>query len=262
MKRVLFLSFFLLALSVASNAQNEHEKYDEPVVIYSHQLFGGFHFHTNGYGGTFSLGWFKGARNVRLASIDVLFMKHEKETRSWNPIYQDARSYIYGKVNNLYIVRPGFGMKKMITDKLRRSGVSVGYTWEIGPCLGFTKPVYLEVIYTDPLTDNQYLVSEKFDPDLHFSDNIFGRSSGLKGFGELGFEPGLFAKFSLNFEYSDLKDRLKGIETGVAVDAFSRRVPIMSEQILAEGQVEKARNHQLFLTFYINLFFGKKYNKE
>lgn len=260
-----FRFYFILLLLIfpaSLMAQNEHEVFDEPVVIYKKQLYGGFHFHSNGYGGTFTLGWYKGAKKVRLAGIDLLYLKHEKETKSWNPIYQDARSYIYGKTNNFYILRPGFGVKKIVTDKLRTSGVSVGYSWQIGPSLGFTKPVYLEVIYTDPRTETSYLVSEKFDPENHFSDNIFGRSSGLKGFDELKFQPGVFAKFALNFEYSNLKDRLKGLEVGCAVDAYNRRIPIMSEEILSDEGGDKAKNHQVFLTFYINLFFGKKYNNE
>jgi hypothetical protein len=258
MIRNFFSSLWLVLVCAVAAGQNE--LYEEPVVVYSHQVFGGFNLHTNGFGGTFTYGRNRGAYHIRLWSLDALFVKHEKETKSY---FQDpnARSYFYGKVNNFYVLRPGFGHKHILSEKLRTNGVQVGYTWTIGPVIGFTKPVYLEILYRDPGFSNSYYIQvEKFDPEKH-ENNIYGRASGLRGFNELRVHPGIFAKFAWFFEYSGYKDGIKGLEVGGSVDVFPYRVEIMSDKILEEA-FDGAHNHQFFLALYINFLFGKKYNNQ
>ncbi|MCC6601358.1 MAG: hypothetical protein IT223_11905, partial [Crocinitomicaceae bacterium] len=84
--------------------------------------------------------------------------------------------------------------------------------------------------------------------------------SGLRGLDELKFYPGLFARFGWLFEYSNYREGLKGIEAGVSVDAFMKRIPIMSDRILV-SHFDGAKNHQIFVGLYINFFFGRKYNR-
>lgn len=254
-------SFLILALILAIphivRTQSEADLYDGPVVVYSNQVFGGIHMHSNyGWGGTFTFGRYNGVNKVNFFSIDAISMKHEKEIKSFNPIYEESKSYVYGKLNNFYVIRPAFGRKVTATPKLRKSGVQFGYSWSLGPSLGLTKPVYLEIGY--PSIPYEYLAVERYNPDEHYFDDIFGRASGFHGLDELRLHPGLFAKFALTFEYANEKDRLKGLEAGVAVDAFLDRVPIMADEV--SGQ-EGATNKWLFPTLYLNLFIGKKYNK-
>lgn len=247
---------FMLSLLVTGSLVAQSELYDEPVIIYSHQHYGGLHLHSNGIGATFSLGKYKTAHKVWLYSVDVLHMKHEKEIKSFNPVYDNSKSYVYGKMNSFFILRPGVSKKRIITDKLRKSGVQVGYTWGFGGSLGITKPVYLEIGY--PSIPYDYLAVERYDPDRHYFDDIYGRASGLNGLNELSIHPGAFAKFALNFEYSGEKDRLKGLEVGGVLDAYASRVPIMAEEV---GELDGIQNKRLFLSLYVNLFLGKKYNK-
>ena len=207
--------------------------------------------HSNGLGAYFNWGVYRGAKKVYTLGIDALYMKHEKEVKSFNPVYEDSRSYVYGKLNNFYVLRPSVGIKKIVTEKLRRSGVQVGYSLQFGPSLGITKPVYLEIGY--PSIPYEYVSVEKYDPEQHFFDDIYGRASGLNGLNELKLFPGAFAKFALNFEYSNEKDRLKGLEAGVALDAYPQRIPIMAETV-------ENNNRQYFLTFFLNFFIGSKYN--
>lgn len=248
------LRYFLIILFLGSTClvSAQSELYDEPVIIYNKQLFGGLHFHSNGYGGTFTLGSYKTAHKVRLYTVDALYMKHDKEIKSYNPVYDDTKSYVYGKKNNFYVVRAGIGQKKILTDKLRRSGVQVAYSYSFGPSVGITKPIYLEIGY--PSIPYEYLAIEKYDPDKHYFDDIYGRASGLNGLNELRFFPGAFAKFALNFEYSNEKDRLKGLEVGAVLDGYFSDVPIMAEEI-------GANNRKIFFNVFVNLFIGKKYNQ-
>jgi hypothetical protein len=257
MKRSLI--FILLLASVAMCGQNIKE---EDIVLFKKQRYGGLNLNMNGYGLTGTMARYDGAYKLWLFNADLLVVKHEKETKTWSPINDpNARPYFYGKQNNFYTLRTGIGKKIVITEKLRkRSGVQVAYTWQTGPVFGFTKPVYLEIIYTtDTPSQLYYLEIEKFDSDRHFIDNIYGRASGLRGFDQMKFYPGGFFKFAFSFEYSNTKEKLKGIETGAALDVFAKRVPIMA---VYTDEDNNPKNHQLYFSLYINFFFGTKYDQK
>lgn len=230
---------------------------ESEIILFKKMRYAGVNLNTFGYGGTFTQGKFLEAKKIRLYSVDFLFVKHEKEVKSWG-LDPSGRSYFYGKENSFMTLRATFGKKYVVAEKLRRSGVQVGYNWQLGPVFGFTKPVYLEIISQD--ARNGSLSVEKFNVDKHYIDNIHGRASGLRGLGELKFYPGLTGKFSMNFEYSNERERLKGIETGVALDVFPSRIPIMAEKILRED-INNPKNHQFFFSLYISLFFGTKYDQ-
>ena len=78
--------------------------------------------HGDGWGLQFYHAKYRTARNRRLLGIEIVGMKHPKEVKSFNPYYEDSRGYFYGKENALLIVRPTYGRKWQITDKIRRSG--------------------------------------------------------------------------------------------------------------------------------------------
>lgn len=258
MNKVLTIALLLCTVFI-SRAQNE--LYDEPVVIYSNQHYGGLQLNTNGYGVYFNYGINKGAYKARLFAGELSFVKHEKEARSFSSD-PNARSYFYGKQNNLYALRFGFGQKKIIAEKLRKNGVQISRSFIAGPLIGFTKPVYLEIVKVDEqLAATYYLETERFDPDKHYPENIYGRASGLRGLGEMKVTLGIFMRYGYNFEYSNYKDGLKGIEVGAALDVYPKKIEIMSEKIL-ETYNKGATNHQFFLSLYVNLFFGRKYNKD
>jgi hypothetical protein len=151
----------------------------------------------------------------------------------------------------MLIVRPTYGGKHQITDKIRRSGVEVNYVWGIGPSLGLAKPVYLEIGKPDNIPYETFVI-ERYDPAIHDVQNIYGRASYFKGFGEMKLYPGGFGRFGLNFEYSGQTTGIKAIEVGASLDAYPVVVPIMAE-------LEGVTNKQFFFEFYLAIEFGKKY---
>jgi hypothetical protein len=233
---------------------------ENEIILFKKQRYAGVNLNTNGFGINGTLAKYDGAYKMWLFNADLLFVKHEKETKTWNPVNDpNARPYFYGKQNNFYTLRAGIGRKIVLTEKLRKSGVQVAYNWQAGPTFGFTKPIYLEIIYIGDALTQAYLEIEKFNPDRHYIDNIYGRASGLRGFDELKFHPGAFFKFAFSFEYSNERERLKGIETGISVDAFPRRIPIMA---MYDNDSKNPRNRQIFLGLYLKFFFGTKYDQK
>lgn len=230
---------------------NEETIFDEATIIYKKSVYAGLTLHTNGWGASLTFGKAKTAFKSRILQFELVGMKHVKEVKSFNPYYDDSRSYIFGKLNTLTVFRPTYGMRHVKFDKIRKSGVSIGYNWRIGPSIGLVKPVYLEIGQPE-IPPYQNIVVEKYDPERHTVDEIFGRASFLNGLDELRINPGIHGSFGLNFEYDPERSGLKGIEVGMNVDYY----PLEEVEIMAFTD-----NYNLFINFYVTLQFGKKFNK-
>jgi len=254
------LSGLLLIYLISAHSLRAQDIDTKDIILYSKQRTIGVTLSSQGFGIGAYLSKFRGAYKLWQLNCDFNFIKHEKETKSWNSVIQDpnARPYFYGKLNNFYTLRVGIGSKKIITEKLRKSGVQVSWQWSAGPVLGVLKPIYLEIIKEDPFRQ-PYLEVERFDIKTHSISNIYGRASSLQGMNQLSALPGAFAKLSFSFEYSNEREGLKGIEVGACSDIFSKKVPIMA---FMENTENNPSNHQLFLSLFVNFFFGTKYDQK
>ena len=183
-------------------------------------------------------------------------IRHPKEQKqSADPtISRSFRPYVYGKQNNLYMVRGGWGFKRYYTEKARYKGVAVGMSYSFGPTLGLLKPYYLALrrpSFDNP--GNSRIVSERYTEENAeiFLDNtrILGAMSFTKGFSELDFLPGGSASVALHLDWGAFDEMVKAIEIGAMVDVFARRAPIL---------VSDEQNRQVFFNFFINLQLGKR----
>ena len=207
--------------------------------------YGGIILHTQGLGLNLYFSKFKTVDKKTLFSFDIVSMKHSKEVKSIGLIDENAKRFVYGKLNSLYILRFGYGRKKILYEKLREQAVEISCVWMTGPSVGMAKPVYLEVFNTV----GEVVQIERYDPEKHDLSNIFGRGPATRGFSEIKFYPGAFLKIAVVFEYSGYRSGIKAIEVGGVLDAYSRRIPIMTN----------TQNNFLYPSLYINLLFGKKY---
>lgn len=215
-------------------------------IQYHKDFTTGFVLHSDGWGISLRKGVHKTGFKRHQYGLDFSVTKHSKQEKVFNPWYEDSRGYFYGKENSLFLLRPYYGVRRSITDKLRDRAVEFGYIIAVGPTLGIVKPVYLEI--GSPSVPYEEITTERYDPDEHYIDNIYGRASVLKGFGESKIYPGASLKFGLIFEHSSTKDRIKSLEAGITIDAFLKEVPMMAF----------TENKQVFFAFYIGFFFGKK----
>jgi hypothetical protein len=242
--------FLLLGLMALSVRAQQVSIYDDPSrTLYQSEAYGGFTAHGDGWGLCFYSAKYTTAKQRRLLGVEVVGMKHPKEVKSFNPYYEDSRGYFYGKSNSMLIIRPMFGRKTRLTEKVRNGGVEVSLVWGLGPSLGLLKPVYLQI--GKPGIPYEVIVVERYDPAIHSVNNIFGRASWFTGVGEMQLYPGAFGRFAFNFEHATTGTGIKSIEVGATIDAFLDQVPIMAE-------VDGVENKQFFLEFYLSLQFGKK----
>lgn len=255
MKRIfLFIHICSLVLFMAAfnvlYAQEELEGYDSIAdrVLLKKELSGGVTLHNLGMGVGFRRGTNKTFFNSRIFEVEVVSMKHPKQVRMINPYYYNARSFVYGKLNHVYILRAGYGFKKLLNRKPYWGGIELRALYMGGVSLAFAKPVYL-YFWDETYT---YYVEEKYNPDnvYHNLEYIYGRAPYLDGVSELKVYPGIFAKGGLNFEFGTLNSKIKALEVGGIAEFFPKAIPIMA--------YNPANN--FFFTFYLNFSLGKRYN--
>lgn len=223
--------------------------YDDTKLLYRNEMSGGLIAHSNGFGANFRRGQHVTGTRKRVFEVEFATYKHPKEVKTVNPAFDNAKGFYYGKLNSVFLLRPGVGYQNVIFSKPERSGVEIRYVTFLGGSLCFEKPVYLQILKRTPI-DNYYdLATEKYDPAVHYPDNIYGRAPYFKGFDEMKIVPGGYAKFGLTFEYGALDDAVKAIETGVCVDVYPKVIPIMATQ----------RNQQVFVTLYLHVLYGRKW---
>lgn len=212
------------------------------------EVFGGLVLHTNGWGGNLTYGKFKTYKTYTLFSLDLVNIKNPKEYRIRYQVSPTSftSSFKYGKINSLYNVRLAYGKQRMIYEKEREKGVEIYFVWKAGLNLGIVKPIFLEIVgERGSVATSQ----ERYNPDIHNESNIFGRASFGTGLGQSKLELGGNLNTGFKFEIANDRERIFAIETGLQIDVFPTRVPILAY----------TEEELLFYNFYINILFGKKY---
>ncbi len=196
-------------------------------------------------------------------SLSIGDIRHSRERRE-NPdrinllTNRVSRAYVFGKQNQLYALRFGFGRRKYLSEKARQRGVAVGYSYEFGPTLGILKPYYLELDAGEPdspgaIIDVRY--NENTANRFLNQDAIFGASSWSNGIDELQIRPGIHAKASAHFGFGAYDEIAKSLEAGIMADFFLGNTDILIESDLTPG----VSNSPLYLSLFINVQLGKRW---
>jgi hypothetical protein len=252
MKLAFSVVFFSLCLASAGDlhAQSRYKLYEEDKpVLMKNELSGGITLHSSGWGITGRRGYSLTGYKKLVYEVELVGMKHPKEIRTANPYFENSRSYIYGKKNGLTILRPSAGLQHVLYSKGDRGGIEVRLNYRGGLSLGITKPVYLDILYPTNVPYEFEVLTERYNPEKHFIDNIYGKSSFTNGLDELNIHPGLYGKLGFSFEYSTDFEKVALIETGIALDAYPKAIELMA---LTE-------NKPIFMTFYFSVLLGKKW---
>ena len=232
-------------------------------ILLRREKSGNIMLHTLGYGGGFRFGTNKTYYKNRMFEFDLLEMRAPNQVRRYNEHFTNPRSYFYGKLNSLYILRAGIGRQYMINRKPYWGGIEVRAFYYGGLDIGFAKPTYLYIAYYSFVGNGDIVLDrtelERYDPLKHFTSigsnpnpmsDIYGRGPILSGFNKIRVYPGVYFKGGFNFEFSAANDRIKALEIGTTIDIFPQRVPVMA-----------FKNADLFfITGYLSFHFGKRYN--
>jgi hypothetical protein len=234
--KIAFLLLFLFSTAVFAQRQDAGDyEYDNEI------MFGVNKNTTGGLIGGFSLklGYRIDDTNFQFFGLDLANIKDPREVRN-NTVL--GNSFIFGKSNYLYSIRPYYGRELLLFKKAPQQGVQVSVLGAIGPSLGLIAPYYIEYVVGRVET-----VREQYDPAVHTSRlSILGPGRLFEGIGQSDLAFGANAKVGVNFEFGVFKSNVTALELGFQMEGFTKEIPLMPT----------ADNRQLFQSVYFTFYYG------
>lgn len=264
MKKYILASFILI-LAAAANAQDSTSRAEskkeerrnekrqrinamikqeeEGVLSYRKQSAFGLQLRTNGYGFFYELGRAKTPRFTNLYLLEITEIKDPKEDKQSGSGGFLSNPLIYGKINNFYQGKLGFGQQYIFGQKGNKNGIAVMGIYQAGLSLGVLKPYYVSV------NDNGRERDIKYEDDnVLFLEQAMASTGFSKGWNELEFEPGIFVKGALRFDFGRYNEQIQAIQVGLSVEGYNKKIPILA---LKEGE-------RLFFQAHMAFLFGRR----
>lgn len=236
LKLILPIFFFLISLTAFSQREDVgNYEYDKEYLF-------GLNKNTNGglIGGiVFKSGTRLDDTNFAFWGLELSNVKNQKEVR-YNTVL--GNSYIFGKSNYLYAIRPHLGREIILFKKAPNQGVQVSALGAVGPTIGLIAPYYIEYAINRVET-----VTEQYDPEVHQSRfNILGTGRLFEGLGESDVAFGATLKAALMFEFGVFRSSATGLEVGYMVEGYTKEIPL----------IPTSENNQFFQSAYFTFFYG------
>ncbi|OFX76284.1 MAG: hypothetical protein A2X12_11770, partial [Bacteroidetes bacterium GWE2_29_8] len=167
-----FLFFFFINFS---KLYSQVPLVENKTILYKQENVYGITINNNGFGISY-----KNSRNITGSKkfdicIDFVNIKDDKEYKVFSE-NENAKGFVYGKLSSLYVLRTGLGLQRKLFEKPEKRGVEIKYNISGGLSTAFLKPVYLYIKNYSRISYDYVLTSEKYDPNKHDLDNIFGRA--------------------------------------------------------------------------------------
>lgn len=246
--RVKIIFLFTLTLN-SSLVFSQTPQIEEKLVRIAKEVWVGASLHSSGFGLNFNVAKFKTYKYKSLLNLELLNYRHNKEYKIYGAPDENAKKYAFGKLNSLYLLRFGFGRRKVVVEKLREKGIQLAVNWSTGLSLGLAKPIYLEVLKYDDFDNLTGIASERYDPEIHQFHDIYGRGRWSSGLAETRIHPGGYFKAGLEFDYSVEREVINTLEIGMALDALYFPVEIMADN----------NAQHFFPSLYLNISIGNKF---
>lgn len=243
-------SVIFLLISSLTNAFAQKKDSDDE-FDYQTEFDYGINFNTNA--GLIGGGYLKYSKqgkkkNVyRCYALEIVKVKHPKEIRYVSRA--TGNSYIYNKINYLFVVRPQYGREYILFRKAPEQGVHLNAIVAGGLSLGLTKPYY--ILWSENPNNVNNTVSVPYDPNLYSDQSkIQGTGSFTDGFNQIQVKTGAHLKTGLSFEFGRFNNSVIGIEAGVLAEVFPKDIVIMPSQ-----------NKNVFTSAYLTWYYGIKHNE-
>jgi hypothetical protein len=236
----------------AERKQEKHQRInsiikmeEEGNLSFKKQNAFGIELRTNGYGIFYELGKRISPRFSNLYSIEITEIKHAKEEKLQNQNFF-SNSYVYGKENNFYQAKLGFGQQYILGQKGNKNGIAVIASFQGGLSMGFLKPYMLDV--TDSAGISKSITYEQDSITFLSLGPVSGSSGFTKGWNKVKLKPGLYLKAALRFDFGRYNEAINAIEIGMSVEAYSQKIPIL---VYTDPK-------QLFFQGHIAFVFGRR----
>lgn len=248
------LGGLILVVFFAYSGFGQGEISDEAQIFYRNERTIGGILSSNGWGAEYMKAKRKDAFSSYTFGGGLGVLNHPKEYKSQSPYTAGwGRSYVFGKLNEVLVLRGGAGFQKEIFSKYDKGGIAIRYFYGGGLSLALLKPIYyLKILRIDYETGQVIYDQSRFDPDYMQSIyDIFDRESFFVGINETKIKPGFYLRGGLSFEYSSSERVVNALEGGLQLEGFLSELPIMSG----------SDNQQFLLSLFIIYRFGKIIDK-
>lgn len=220
---------------------------EEGNLSYIKQNGFGIMLRTNGYGIFFEIGHRRTQRFTNTYSIELTEIKHPKEVKSGGTFFSSP--FIYGKINNFYQAKLGFGQQYILGQKGNKNGVAVIGLAQAGLSMGLLKPYYIN-------TDIGTIKYSSKDSVTFLSyNNQFSGAGFTKGLNEIKLKPGAYIKTALRFDFGRFNESVSAIEIGLSVDAYADKIDIMAP---VTTDAKAAGPKRFFYQGHIAFVFGRR----
>lgn len=224
---------------------------EEGALIFNKQNLFAIKLNTDGYGIFIEKSKYKTTQLSNLWWVELGERKHPKEEKlsiqsNILPGLTLGNPFIYGKQNNFFYLKFGFGQQRLIGGKGNKNGIAVAAVYGGGLSLGMLKPYYLEIQEGGNIKKTRYDGTNEatfLDPN-----KIMGGGSLFNGFNEIKYVPGAHIRGGLRFDYGRFNEIASAVEVGVNAEFYGSKMPIM------------LRNPEknFFYGFYVALVFGRR----
>ena len=256
---ILLFMCFSLSLSGQRVISPKLVEVDWKGIVYKKEWSIDLRLHENGAAIAYNSGKIKSYNRTNYYHFELGFTKDPRE-KSQSKISSQGRSgsFVYGKVNNVINLRVGLGVKRYLSEKQKRKGIAVGYTYELGPSLALLKPYYLDLLYISEDNTGFFVLSQKYseeNADRFLNINSIDAKSGFfTGIDEISLRAGLQGKIGAHLSWGAFDKAVKAFETGIMFDLFATKIPILVE-------TEEISNKPYFVRLYFNIQLGSRTNR-
>ena len=230
--------------------QSDDDKPLEERLIYNRQNTFNVAIHTQGFGLGFKLGKIKSIHRTRNWEVELVSLHSLKEIKTVNLSQYNSRPFVYGKLNNVYVIRFGYGEERRIFGKPYWGGIETRWTFEAGASLALAKPYYYYVVSYQPSSTGDGYIEIIEEQTFEQGIDILGKASFMKGIGETKLSPGVHASLGLSFDIGKSRTTAQALNVDVKVECFPLGVSIMDSE----------RDRRLFVTFMLSYNWGSRFN--
>lgn len=245
-----FCVFFLLLHSPLSGQSSQQvlDQGKDLNVLYRNESCWGFFMHSRGFGFDFKRLKHVTGKRKRFFDIEFANMHHLKDYKVKLGNGLTAKSFYYGKLHNLAMLRVGVGMQNAIYKRAERRSVEIRMSYTLGPVIGLAKPVFLYVHEMNSVFGFETVIRQ-YDPTIHNVNNIAGKAPFSYGLSRMKLVPGAFAKFGLGFDFAEYSNEIRALETGIVIDYIPSGIAMLAYK----------EKNDFFCTLYISFVIGKKW---
>jgi hypothetical protein len=197
---------------------------EEGNLSFTKQTAFGLQLRTNGYGAFLEIGRRRSQRFTTTYSLELSEIKHQKEEKLSSAETFFNNSFIYGKINNFYQVKLGFGQQYILGQKGNKNGVAVIAMLQGGISAGLLKPYYLHI--RDSVGREKDVSFYSDSVSFLYPAAFIGAGGFGKGWSEVKFKPGVYAKGALRFDFGRYNEKIQAIEIGLSVDYYFQKIPM------------------------------------